>query len=125
MLLSIDERCSSRGRTLGNEDRRPSPDEWLISLDIGRPGGCQRTQGWPAAERQPAEFKSAGFRQPSAATATATVIAAPTMPASLCSAAGTTVARSDSFGKNLSDFLLMPPPMMIRSGDSSSSILSR
>src|SRR5579859_3689880 len=44
-------------------------------------------------------------------------MAAPTMPASFCSAAGTTRALSVSLGRNLSDFLLMPPPMMIRSGE--------
>ena len=39
-----------------------------------------------------------------------TAIAAPMIPASLCSFAGTTVARRPvSSGRNLSDFLLMPP----------------
>src|ERR1700689_2923734 len=52
------------------------------------------------------------------------LMAAPTMPASFCSVAGTTVARKDRRGRNLSDFLLMPPPTMIRSGDSSASIFS-
>src|SRR6266851_2055527 len=55
----------------------------------------------------------------------AAAIAAPTIPASLWSAAGTTGACNVSLGRNLSDFLLMPPPMMNRSGESSASILSR
>ena len=54
------------------------------------------------------------------------VIAAPTIPASLCSAAGTIRARMPvSRGTHLSACLLIPPPTMTRSGDSSASMCCR
>ncbi len=51
--------------------------------------------------------------------ASAAARAAPMMPASLSSTAGTTGVRMSMSGRNFSDFLLTPPPMMIRSGLSS------
>jgi hypothetical protein len=55
----------------------------------------------------------------------ATDRAAPTIPALLCSVAGTIGVRSLMSGRNLSDFRLTPPPTMIRSGQSSRSTSSR
>jgi hypothetical protein len=51
--------------------------------------------------------------------------AAPTMPASLSSCAGTTRVRVDSSGTHLSAFLLTPPPTMIMSGQRLFSRVSR
>jgi cyclase len=53
----------------------------------------------------------------------AAAIAAPTMPASLCRLAATILARTPvSNGTHFSDSLLIPPPTMIRPGDSSASM---
>ena len=49
-------------------------------------------------------------------SAEAATTAAPTMPASFCSVAGTTLVRTFSSGMNLSAFRLAPPPMMMMSG---------
>ena len=66
-----------------------------------------------------------GRRCPGAALL-AVAIAAPTMPASLSRAAGTMGARMPvSRGTHLSDCLLMPPPTMIRLGESSASMCCR
>src|SRR5215218_1096032 len=51
--------------------------------------------------------------------------AAPAIPALLCISAATTLVRAVRWGKNFSDFLLMPPPMTIRSGQRRNSILWR
>jgi hypothetical protein len=51
--------------------------------------------------------------------------AAPTIPASLSSSAGTTGVRVDSSGTHLCAFLLTPPPTMIRSGHTAASRTSR
>src|SRR5215218_8638811 len=51
--------------------------------------------------------------------------AAPAIPASLCISAATTFVCAVRWGKNFSDFLLMPPPMMMRSGQSRNSTLWR
>src|SRR6185437_10914969 len=62
-----------------------------------------------------------GGRYPAAALPPA-AIAAPTMPASLCRAAGTIFAWTPvSSGTHFSDSLLIPPPTMISPGDSSAS----
>ena len=48
-------------------------------------------------------------------------MAAPTMPASFWRVAGTTRVRTFTMGRNLSDFLLTPPPMTISEGENSAS----
>ena len=56
--------------------------------------------------------------------ASAASMAAPTMPAWFCSSAGTHFTRDGSSWMNLSASLLMPPPMITRSGQNSASISS-
>src|SRR5215218_5787102 len=51
--------------------------------------------------------------------------AAPAIPASLCISAATTFVRAVRWGKNFSDFLLMPPPTTMRSGQRRNSTLWR
>jgi hypothetical protein len=46
-------------------------------------------------------------------------MAAPTMPASFCRVAGTTSVSTLMCGRYFSDFLLIPPPMMMRFGQMS------
>jgi imidazole glycerol-phosphate synthase subunit HisF len=64
--------------------------------------------------------------QAALAHAAAPAIAAPTIPASLSKAAGTIRARMPvSRGTHFSDCLLIPPPTMNRSGDSTASMCRR
>ena len=84
-------------------------------------------RGVPARRRPPrdsvstedAQRRSIGSTHVHVTVGRAPTRAAPTMPAELCISAGTTSVATSMWGSHLSDFLLTPPPTMIRSGESS------
>ena len=97
--------------------------------------GSVRTRSKADADRSrhAAEYPSGRVAAPSASSgrtrprwpSSDAAIAAPTIPASLRSVAGTTRGRTVRRGMNLSAFLLTPPPRMIRFGQKSLSIAWR
>ena len=94
------ERRPPRHRQRGRRRRSTAP-----------PSACSASSSATCSPR----WSSWSESQPAAAAATA----APTMPASFSSCAGTISARVWMKPKNFSDFLLTPPPTMNRSGFSS------
>src|ERR1700733_1052922 len=100
--------------------RQLRPDRLVRVVRVG--GGLQR------GDRLDVRLcrGTAGSDHAPAGVALATAIAAPTMPASFCRTAGTMRARMPvSSGTHFSDSLLIPPPTMNRSGDSSASMCCR
>src|SRR5215211_6888223 len=77
---------------------------------------------WSGVLRTSEESYSAVF---TAARSGRPARAAPAIPASLCISAATTFVRAVRWGKNFSDFLLMPPPITMRSGQRRNSTLCR
>ena len=113
---------------LGHEPPAPLG---VVGEELAQRGGgrrCVVALEQPVRGTSPERLDRGHGRTPRPGTQAAVVGATrapPTIPASLCSWAGTTVVRHSISGRNLSDWRLTPPPMMKRSGHSSDSTSSR